>query len=115
MNSNTVRFADTVFNPNKFTLQTGSLKEGFGWNKKIKNKYELYAETGFLLGNNISLTGNDFLLKENMNLSAYFQIGFTVNFTKWSIKHTNGKTDNNTPLNKRFNPSMYNIERIFLD
>ncbi len=115
-NSDSVSIADTTVKVKNFTFQTGSIKTGFSWTRKIANRFELYTEAGFLIGNSISVFNEDLRLKENLAMSPYFQIGITINLTNTKVKQSGGNKDSSNPLNKKhFTPSMYNIERIFLD
>lgn len=116
LKGDSVSFADSTAKLKNFTLQTGSIKTGFSWTRKLATRFELYAEVGFLIGNSMSVFNDDFRLKEDMGMSTYFQIGFTINLTKTKVKQDGGTKDSTNPLKKQnFNPSMYNIERIFLE
>jgi hypothetical protein len=111
-----ITIADTSLIAKKINLQTGSLKSGLSWSKKINNRFEWYLETGILMGNRITLANKDFTLSENINSSGYFQIGLNItlnpNRLDMGIKRSNNNGNNSK---KGFNPSLYNIERLYLD
>jgi hypothetical protein len=68
------------------------------------------------MGNRITLANKDFTLSENINSSGYFQIGLNItlnpNRLDMGIKRSNNNGNNSK---KGFNPSLYNIERLYLD
>jgi hypothetical protein len=76
----------------------------------------LYIETGTLIGNSITVANKDFTITENINPSGYLQIGLNItlnpNRLDMGIKRSNNKGNSNK---KGFNPSLYNIERLYLD
>jgi aryl-phospho-beta-D-glucosidase BglC (GH1 family) len=111
-----ITIADTSLIAKKINLQTGSLKSGLSWSKKINTRFELYIETGTLIGNSITVANKDFTITENINPSGYFQIGLNItlnpNRLDMGIKRSN---NNGNSSKKGFNPSLYNIERLYLD
>ncbi len=120
LNGNTFLMADTMVSWSKINLQTGAIKNGFSWSKKINNHLEWYSEAGFLIGNNITVTQNEKNLRENTLPSAYVQIGLTItlnpNRIDNELKQSNERNKSNRSLtNQKTNPSIFNIERIFLD
>ena len=76
----------------------------------------MYLETGRLLGNRITIANKDSTLFENINPSGYFQMGLNItlnpNRIDMGIKRSN--SSGNSSKNG-FNPSLYNIERLYLD
>jgi hypothetical protein len=76
----------------------------------------LYLATGILIGNRITIANKDFTLSENINPSGYFQIELNItlnpNRIDMGIKRSN---NNGNSSSKGFNPSLYNIERLYLD
>jgi hypothetical protein len=111
-----ITIADTSLFAQKINLQTGSLKSGLSWSKKINSRFELYLATGILIGNRITIANKDFTLSENINPSGYFQIELNItlnpNRIDMGIKRSN---NNGNSSSKGFNPSLYNIERLYLD
>ena len=120
LKGNTFSIADTTVNWNKINLQTGAIKNGFSWSKKINNQFEWYSEAGILVGNSITLTNNETVLKEATLPSIYVQIGLTItlnpNRLETGLKQSNERKQVDKNFNKqKTNPSIFNIERIFLD
>jgi hypothetical protein len=111
-----ITIADTSLIAKKINIQTGSLKSGLSWSKKINTRFEWYIETGTLIGNSITVANKDFTITENINPSGYFQIGLNItlnpNRLDMGIKRSNNKGNSSK---KGFNPSLYNIERLYLD
>lgn len=112
--------ADTTVTWQKINLQTGALKNGLSWSRTINKQLEWYTEAGFLLGNSITLTQEQKSLQEKTLPSAYVQIGLTLslnpNRLENHLKQSNEKNRvNNSFNNQKTNPSIFNMERIFLD
>ena len=116
INGGGIKIADTSLTAKKINLQTGSLKSGLSWSKKINSRFELYLETGILIGNRITVANKDFTLSENFNPSGYFQIGLNITLNPNRLDNGIKRSNNNGNSNKKgFNPSLYNIERLYLD
>lgn len=117
---NTFSLADTTVTWSKTNLQTGAIKSGFSWTKKINNQFEWYSEAGTLIGNRISLSRNENSISEQTFPSLYLQIGLTItlnpNRLENSLKESNDQKVVNKSFNKqKTNPNIFNIERIFLE